>query len=68
MRKFAALVVSTAGLAALFAAPTTASASCHQIVGFEELGCIESVVCGSAGTVLSKVPGRPIDDEINCVM
>jgi type IV secretory pathway VirB2 component (pilin) len=64
MRRFVVLVVSVAASAAFFAAPQPAAASCSTPV--EELGCIENVICGGVGSVLAKIPGRPIDD-LNCI-
>ena len=57
MRKFVELMVSAAASAAFFAAPSPAAASCSTVI--EELGCIENVICGAAGPVLEKVPGKP---------
>ena len=64
MRKFVVLVVSAAASAAFFAAPAPAGASCSTPV--DELGCIENVICGAAGTVYNQVPGRPLGD-LNCI-
>ena len=32
----------------------------------EEFGCIENVICGAAGTVFEKVPGK-LGDDVNCI-
>ncbi len=64
MRKFVILAVSAAASSAFFVAPTPASATCSTPV--EEFGCIENVVCGGVGTVLDRVPGKPVGD-LNCI-
>lgn len=59
MRKLAALLVTGAASAAVFALPSPAAASCTEVI--EGGGCIENAICGA----VYKVP--VVGDRVNCI-